>query len=105
MKIDLKQRQNRILKNAFVIMINFTALLSDPFILQNLKTWDFASKVIVRKATIDAFHVNTPRYSTEMRSFGSWTRDTLIDLGPTFIKLGQIASSRTDIFSEEFITE
>ena len=86
-------------------MISFTALLNDPFILQNLRTWDFASKVVVKKVAIDAFHANTPRYPKEMASFGAWTRESLIDLGPTYIKLGQIASSRTDIFSEEFINE
>lgn len=29
---------------------------------------------------------------------GKWLRDELIDMGPTYVKLGQIVSTRTDIF-------
>jgi len=40
-----------------------------------------------------------------MSELGVWTREQLVDLGPTFIKLGQLASTRRDLYTPEFIEE
>ena len=45
------------------------------------------------------------RYNEEYADLGRWTKEQLVELGPTFIKLGQIASSRQDIFNEFFVQE
>lgn len=37
--------------------------------------------------------------------FGAFLRERLVELGPTFIKLGQFASSRSDMFSADIIEE
>jgi len=34
-----------------------------------------------------------------------WIRDTFLDLGPTFIKLGQLFSTRADLFPAEYVEE
>lgn len=34
-----------------------------------------------------------------------WIRDTFLDLGPTFIKLGQLFSTRADLFPGEYVEE
>lgn len=75
---------------------------------QKLKTWSFASKFIFRKTKIDVLYSRPngkQKYNEEYASFGKWTREQLVELGPTFIKLGQIASSRQDILNEFFVQE
>lgn len=37
-----------------------------------------------------------------MRSLASWVRESVLQLGPTFIKLGQLFSTRSDLFPAEF---
>ncbi|MEP0908152.1 AarF/ABC1/UbiB kinase family protein [Leptolyngbya subtilissima ST-M1] len=39
------------------------------------------------------------------RELAVWIRETLLDLGPTFIKVGQLFSTRADIFPIEFVEE
>jgi len=44
-------------------------------------------------------------YQLRQRNIGKFVRDNAIELGPTFIKLGQLAGSRSDLFTKEFIGE
>jgi predicted unusual protein kinase regulating ubiquinone biosynthesis (AarF/ABC1/UbiB family) len=39
------------------------------------------------------------------RQLAIWIRETMLDLGPTFIKLGQLFSTRSDLFAAEFVEE
>ncbi len=39
------------------------------------------------------------------RKLAVWIRETLLDLGPTFIKVGQLFSTRADLFPSEFVEE
>jgi len=61
---------------------------------QKVKTWKFAAKFIWKSRTVK-----------DKSELGSWTRGELLELGPTFVKLGQIASTRADLYPPEFTRE
>jgi ubiquinone biosynthesis protein len=67
--------------------------------LQTFKTWDFATRFVAKSRRLKR---DDPHAS---RRLGVWTRERLVDLGPTFVKLGQLASTRRDLYSQEFIDE
>lgn len=41
----------------------------------------------------------------DKRQVAKWTKEQLLDMGPTFIKIGQFVSTRSDIFDKEMIDE
>ncbi|WCJ37359.1 Protein kinase superfamily protein [Euphorbia peplus] len=45
------------------------------------------------------------KQKTRRRKTASWLRERVLQLGPTFIKLGQLSSTRSDLFPQEFVDE
>ncbi|KAL5974370.1 Protein ACTIVITY OF BC1 COMPLEX KINASE 7, chloroplastic [Asimina triloba] len=45
------------------------------------------------------------KQKTRRRKTASWLRERVLQLGPTFIKLGQLSSTRSDLFPSEFVEE
>jgi predicted unusual protein kinase regulating ubiquinone biosynthesis (AarF/ABC1/UbiB family) len=39
------------------------------------------------------------------RQLGAWCKDQLVDMGPTFIKIGQFVSTRSDVFGKDITDE
>ena len=62
--------------------------------IQKAKTWQFAGKFLLKNAT-----------TKNKAVVGRWTKQQLLDLGPTFVKLGQIVSTRGDLYPVEFCAE
>ena len=49
--------------------------------------------------------ITDAKKATRRRSLAIWIRETLLELGPTFIKVGQLFSTRADLFPVEFVEE
>lgn len=49
--------------------------------------------------------VTEAKQAARRKAQAVWIRSTLLDLGPTFIKVGQLFSTRADIFPSEYVEE
>jgi predicted unusual protein kinase regulating ubiquinone biosynthesis (AarF/ABC1/UbiB family) len=49
--------------------------------------------------------VTEEKKSARRKRQAVWIRDTFLDLGPTFIKVGQLFSTRADLFPSEYVEE
>jgi len=49
--------------------------------------------------------VTESKQAARRKAQAIWIRTTFLDLGPTFIKIGQLFSTRADIFSAEYVEE
>ena len=61
---------------------------------RKVRTWKFAGKFLWNNTFIK-----------DKAELGRWTKNELLELGPTFVKLGQIASTRGDLYPPEFTKE
>jgi len=69
-------------------------VIKPPPAVQKAKTWRFAAKFLWKNTT-----------TANKAVVGKWTKEQLLDLGPTFVKLGQIVSTRGDLYPMEFCAE
>ncbi|MCP2732054.1 AarF/ABC1/UbiB kinase family protein [Symplocastrum sp. BBK-W-15] len=49
--------------------------------------------------------VTDAKKAVRRKALAIWIRDTFLDLGPTFIKVGQLFSTRADLFPSEYVDE
>lgn len=57
------------------------------------KSWSYSGDITDEKKAL------------RRRKLAVWIRETLLDLGPTFIKVGQLFSTRADLFPVEYVEE
>ncbi len=72
--------------------------------------WTFVLKLLVVQAAYNkswtySGGITDAKKAIRRRSLAVWIRETLLDLGPTFIKIGQLFSTRADLFPVEFVEE
>lgn len=72
--------------------------------------WAFVLKLMVaqwayNKAWTYPSGLTDEAQAGRRRSLAIWIRETLLDLGPTFIKVGQLFSTRADLFPIEYVEE
>jgi predicted unusual protein kinase regulating ubiquinone biosynthesis (AarF/ABC1/UbiB family) len=85
-------RENYSSKRRFVDIWSFVLTLMFKLWLYN-KSWSYTGGVTDVKQT------------ARRKATAIWIRTTLLDLGPTFIKVGQLFSTRADIFPVEYVEE
>jgi predicted unusual protein kinase regulating ubiquinone biosynthesis (AarF/ABC1/UbiB family) len=72
--------------------------------------WTFVLKLLAarwsyNKAWSYRSGISDEAKTKRRRSLAIWVRETLLELGPTFIKLGQLFSTRADLFPVEYVEE
>ncbi len=85
-------RENYSSRRRFVDIWSFVLTLLFKLWLYN-KSWSYPGGVTEAKQ------------ATKRKTQAVWIRNTLLDLGPTFIKVGQLFSTRADIFPGEYVEE
>ncbi|MEH2292709.1 ABC1 kinase family protein [Nostoc sp.] len=85
-------RENYSSRRRFVDIWSFVLTLMFKLWLYN-KSWSYAGGVTEVKQ------------AARRKTQAIWIRNTLLDLGPTFIKVGQLFSTRADIFPGEYVEE
>lgn len=85
-------RENYSSRRRFIDIWAFVLLLLYRLWLYN-KSWSYVGGV------------SEAKQAARRRTLAVWIRNTLLDLGPTFIKVGQLFSTRADIFPGEYVEE
>lgn len=85
-------RDNYSSKRRFIDIWSFVLTLMYRLWLYN-KSWSYPGGLTEAKQ------------AARRRTLAIWIRNTLLDLGPTFIKVGQLFSTRADIFPIEYVEE
>ncbi len=85
-------RENYSSRRRFIDIWGFVLLLMYRLWLYN-KSWSYPGGV------------SDAKQAARRRTLAVWIRNTLLDLGPTFIKVGQLFSTRADIFPAEYVEE
>lgn len=75
-----------------------------------LDIWSFVLKFLAstwlnKQAWSYRGGVTEAKKSRRQRAQAIWIRETLLNLGPTFIKVGQFFSTRADLFPSEYVEE
>ncbi|KAK0589343.1 hypothetical protein LWI29_013003 [Acer saccharum] len=77
---------------------------------RSIDVWTAVVSFQIRLVLIDAKWTyfggfEEDKQKNRRRRTASWLRERALQLGPTFIKLGQLYSSRSDLFPSEFVEE
>lgn len=77
---------------------------------RSIDIWSFVLLLRARLFLLDAKWsypggMTEAKQKKRRRSLASWVRESILQLGPTFIKLGQLSSSRSDFLPIEFVEE
>ncbi|MEB3358697.1 MAG: AarF/ABC1/UbiB kinase family protein [Synechococcales bacterium] len=75
-----------------------------------LHIWSFVLRLMLAqwlytKPWSYAGGVTPEKKAARRRRLAIWIRETFLDLGPTFIKVGQLFSTRADLFPAEYVEE
>ncbi|XP_052207090.1 protein ACTIVITY OF BC1 COMPLEX KINASE 7, chloroplastic [Diospyros lotus] len=77
---------------------------------RSIDVWSFVLSLRVRVLFDNAKWTYAGGFTEDKQKYrrrrtASWLRERVLQLGPTFIKLGQLSSTRSDLFPSEFVDE
>ncbi|KAG5128959.1 hypothetical protein JHK84_035356 [Glycine max] len=77
---------------------------------RSIDVWSFVISLRIRVLLDNAKWAYLGDFTEEKqksrrRKTAAWLRECVLQLGPTFIKLGQLSSTRSDLFPREFVEE
>ncbi|KAL2666218.1 hypothetical protein GLYMA_02G308600v4 [Glycine max] len=77
---------------------------------RSIDVWSFVASLRIRILLDNAKWAylrgfTEAKQKSRRRKTASWLRERVLQLGPTFIKLGQLSSTRSDLFPREFVDE
>ncbi|KAH1211236.1 Protein ACTIVITY OF BC1 COMPLEX KINASE 7, chloroplastic [Glycine max] len=77
---------------------------------RSIDVWSFVASLRIRIMLDNAKWTyfggfTEAKQKSRRRKTASWLRKCVLQLGPTFIKLGQLSSTRSDLFPREFVDE
>jgi predicted unusual protein kinase regulating ubiquinone biosynthesis (AarF/ABC1/UbiB family) len=77
---------------------------------RSLDIWTFVLRLLnanwlYNKAWSYGGGMSPAKQARRRRKLAIWIRETCLDLGPTFIKVGQLFSTRADLFPAEYVEE
>lgn len=77
---------------------------------RSIDVWSFVLSLRVRVLLENAKWayaggISEEKQKKRRRKTASWLRERVLQLGPTFIKLGQLSSTRSDLFPQEYVDE
>ncbi|KAJ8748164.1 hypothetical protein K2173_000572 [Erythroxylum novogranatense] len=77
---------------------------------RSIDVWSFVLSLRIRVLFDNAKWAYVGGFTEEKQKIrrqktASWLRERVLQLGPTFIKLGQLSSTRSDLFPREFVDE
>lgn len=77
---------------------------------RSIDVWSFVLSLRVRVLLENAKWayaggISEEKQKKRRRKTASWLRERVLQLGPTFIKLGQLSSTRSDLFPQEYVEE
>lgn len=80
------------------------------FIQRNIDVWSFIISLRLRVLLDNAKWTYIGGFTEDKqvkrrRKTASWVQESILQLGPTFIKLGQLLSTRSDVFPKEYVEE
>lgn len=104
--LKFKKNVNKQIKDTSAVMESgWTQRGSGSSFSRTVEVWTFAVSFAIKYFQNEKLKKEPAQYSEGQRALGKLLTNKILALGPTFIKLGQLLSTRIDVLPREYIDE